>query len=307
MLNYRKISKLDYGFIDELLNMSSDNHEFGIAYPRGDLVDIRSELLSYDQKLDESFYIIEKEKNKIGIIGIIYDDETIILVGPIFLRKYHVTSTIYECLCLFLNKKNYKDREIIVYVVRENKELTHALLLMKATEKTKHISMNYNVDEYSFGNSIDNESIVELEKEEIQTLEKLRCLFEKNMPYPIDDTINKFLDCLNEGYTIAVLFRDNHIIGFIIWMWSNELHFGRLDYLCIDKKYQRLGFGRKLMSYAVEKIHKRINGLINPKEEFNLLHVDLSQSNSSAFKCYTDFGFKVDYYYTEYQLPIHLI
>jgi len=306
MLNYSRINKRNYKFLDDLFNLSSDNHEFGIAYPRGDLEDIISEFEDYDQKFDESFYIVRNNKKDIGIIGYIVEEKDILLVGPIFEKKYHKKEIFSELLPKFIKNEIpiYSDR-VIVYVINENKEMINALKQIGFNEKTKHLSMSYDVDQFLSDEKFNMESIKDISQEDINDLKEIRILFEENMPYEIDDTVNKFLEYLEDNYKISVLTVDDKLVGFIVWKWYNDLHFGRIDYLCVDKAYQKKGHGKKLVDYTINEICKVKIDTTHSKVEFNLLHIGLSQSNFLALKVYTNLGFKIDYFYSEYEFKIY--
>jgi len=305
MISYSKIKKENYAFLDELFNLSSDYHELGIAYPRGDLEDIIAELEDYEQKIDENFYIITNGQENIGTIGYILEEKKVILVGPIFKKSYHKSEIFIDILSKFLkNELPIINLNATIYVVNENKELISALARLGFKEKNKRLSMTYDVDTFT-AEAYEENAVKNITKEEIICLNRIRELFDKNMPYRIDGTINKFLEYLSDGYKISVLSIDDNIVGFIIWTWFNNLHFGRVDYLCVDGCHQKKGYGKRLMSYAINEILKIKIDVENSKEEFNLLHVELAQSNSLALKSYSGFGFKEDYSYSEFEYHKH--
>ena len=298
MFNYRKATDRDREFLDALLILSHDNHEIGVGYPRGDLEDVEFELAENKQTVNDSFYIIEKENMDIGIIGEIRDDNYLGLVGPIFSKDFHQQYVVYDFLDLFLKKQDYLVKKIGFHVVEDNIALATALDMLGAIKKSTHIAMFYEMNNH---NAIDiTSSFIEIAEKDNIVLKEIAVLFKKNMFHYGDVSFEDLLDYIDKGYRIFVAKQDNKIVGAIIWGWFHNLHFGRVEYICVDQNYRRQGLALNLLNNTLATIRKSISF----KEDLNLFHLDLKKENVDAFQLYKKVGFKLNYYSSVYRINL---
>jgi [ribosomal protein S18]-alanine N-acetyltransferase len=90
-----------------------------------------------------------------------------------------------------------------------------------------------------------------------------------------------FRDCLRVGYTCRVLDIGGDIAGYgIMSMGAGEAH---ILNVCVRAEFQCLGFGRKLMTYLLERA--RASGM---QEAF----LEVRPSNSAAIRLYHAMGFE---------------
>ena len=61
-----------------------------------------------------------------------------------------------------------------------------------------------------------------------------------------------------------------------------DLYYHLVDYVCVDKKYQNMGFGKLLMNYAIE---------LSKKEEISYMQLTCRKSRIAAHKLYEGCGF----------------
>lgn len=84
-------------------------------------------------------------------------------------------------------------------------------------------------------------------------------------------------DCLS--WAIEV---DNEIIGFVITaIRMGECH---ILNICISHRYQRQGYGRRLLEHALDEVKKRGTGIA---------YLEVRRSNSRAITLYKKMGFKL--------------
>jgi ribosomal protein S18 acetylase RimI-like enzyme len=299
MISYREATERDFDFINELLCFSYENHSFGIGYPRGDLEDIQEELSSYKQTVNETFYIVVKQNEDIGIVGTILKENETLLIGPILLENHHKSHLIQKVLTSFLDLPQMRKGLFSVEVIEENEELIKALQLLGWESNSSHISMFYDMN-VKFSTAISREYLIELKPEDISLLQSTVNLLNECLPDVEEWELQLLLDFLEEDYHIGVIQRENEVIGTVIWIWFKSLHFGRVDYICVNEEYRCLGYGNKLLKESMAKIYRSISF----QKGLNLLHLDMKKSNTSAYKFYKDFGFKTNYFSSVYKIKI---
>jgi len=290
MISYREATEKDFSFINELLCFSYENNSVGIGYPRGDLEDIQGELSSFKQTVTETFYIVVKQNEDIGIVGTILKENKTLLIGPILLENYHKSHLIQKVLTSFLDLPQMRKGLFSVEVIEENEELIKALQLLGWESYSSHISMFYDMN-VKLSTTISRKCLIELMPEDISLLQSTVNVLKECLPDEEEWDLQLLLDFLEKDYHIEVIQREKEVIGTVIWIWFNSLHFGRIDYICVDEKYRCLGYGNKLLKESMTKIYQSIsfqNGL-------NLLHLDMEKSNTTAYKFYKNFGFKTNY------------
>lgn len=120
---------------------------------------------------------------------------------------------------------------------------------------------------------------VRFEKMQLDDLNEVMQIEIANYPVPWTKGIMK--DCINSDYHCVVVKLDWKIIGYAILMTAfDESH---LLNMCIDKKQQSQGLGRKLLKH-LENICR-----INHSQVFLL---EVRESNPMAQKLYQSFGFE---------------
>ncbi|MCL1935383.1 MAG: hypothetical protein FWF57_03275 [Defluviitaleaceae bacterium] len=298
-MTYKKATNLDHSFIDELLKLSDDDYEIGIAYPRGDLEDIETDLKDYNTTINNSFYIICDNNTPIGVIGELLDNDKVIIVGPIFKKEHHNIKNIDDILQLFLNKYD-KHFTINFYIIDTNNNLSASVIKLGAVVVSKRISMKYSLKNHKKNNKSLN--VTNIAIEDSLKLEQVSNLFLNNMP---DYDINKnesVLSYTEEGYNVSVIFDGDVLAGAIIWCWYSDLFFGRIEYLCVDKNYRGLPFGENLIQFCLNEVYSKLDNSNIEKEHLNIIHLDLKKDNEVAFNLYKKAGFKTNFTYTNYRI-----
>lgn len=99
--------------------------------------------------------------------------------------------------------------------------------------------------------------------------------------YPVAWTKGIMKDCIKSDYHCIVLKRDEQIIGYAFLMThSDESH---LLNMCVDKKLQSQGLGRKMLKY-LENICRYCHSKV--------FLLEVRESNPIALKLYQSCGFK---------------
>lgn len=91
---------------------------------------------------------------------------------------------------------------------------------------------------------------------------------------------NLFQSCFNEHYHCWVLERDSIIQGFIIT--TQQVDEWEIQNICVHPRARRLGFGRKLLKFAIDQAKSSA-----PAKIF----LEVRESNRIAIQLYESLGF----------------
>jgi ribosomal-protein-alanine N-acetyltransferase len=120
---------------------------------------------------------------------------------------------------------------------------------------------------------------VQFEKMNLSDLDEVMHIETNNYPVPWTKGIMK--DCINSDYHCIKVQQNNEIIGYAILLTAfDESH---LLNMCIDKKQQSQGLGRKLLKHL-----ENICRLCHSK----VFLLEVRESNPVAQSLYQSFGFK---------------
>jgi ribosomal-protein-alanine N-acetyltransferase len=89
-----------------------------------------------------------------------------------------------------------------------------------------------------------------------------------------------FIDCLRAGYQCWVLASRDELIGHgVMSVAIGESH---LLTLCVNPRYQRMGFGRQMLRFLLERAQR---------EDAEVCFLEVRNSNHSARELYRSMGF----------------
>jgi ribosomal protein S18 acetylase RimI-like enzyme len=94
-----------------------------------------------------------------------------------------------------------------------------------------------------------------------------------------EQCLNAFAGSCKEIYVIET---EDLITGFVILQTCGTFS-GYIQTICIDEAYRGMGFGKKLLKFCEERVHK-----FSPN-----LFICVSSFNKGAIKLYYEFGFKL--------------
>lgn len=287
----------DHNFINEMLILSYDNNNQGYAYPRGDMEDLENELSTINLKVNDCFYIIKDKKERIGIIGFIGEVERGLIIGPVFNINNHTSNNVSYCLELFLDMNICKGKTITSNILKENIFLSDALLNNNFRITSSHITMRIQLNDYKYKDETSFNNIVEVKSDDINWLSHIDKLYSDLLDDWMEEDIDSLYDYINEGYEIAAIIDEQKMKGAIIWIWFDNLGYGRIEYIAVDRAEQRKGYGGKLIDYMISKIIDKID-----IEMANNLYLDLNEKNKEAYELYIHKGFSVNYRDSVYKL-----
>lgn len=89
-------------------------------------------------------------------------------------------------------------------------------------------------------------------------------------------------DCLHVGYDFQVICAQNKIVGYAITRYKDDI--AHLLNLCIAKKYQSQGYGRKLLEHVINQCHNN-NGICK-------ITLEVRPSNKRALQLYQSLDFE---------------
>ncbi len=297
MMILNKATDPEHNFINEMLILSYENYNQGYAYPRGDIEDLENELKTYNLKVNDCFYIIKNKKKQIGIIGFIDEVERGLIIGPVFDINNHTLNNVSLCLELLLDMNICKGKVITSNILKENILLSNALLKNNFKLTSSHITMRIQLNDYIYKNSTSFHNIVEVKLEDSNCLSDIDILFHETLNDWAEEDIDSLYDYINEGYEIVAIIDEQKVKGAIIWIWFDDLGYGRIEYIAVEKGEQRKGFGSKLIDYMISNIINKLN-IDLP----NNLYLDLNQENKEAYELYIHKGFEVNYLDSVYKL-----
>ena len=136
--------------------------------------------------------------------------------------------------------------------------------------------------------------ILKIEKKE-QLVDILNCFKPyleslKNGVVCIEDIATKFFMYA----TIAVLYQNNKIIGFISFYCNNtDNRTAFISLIAVLPEYTKKGFGKKLMEEAFEYCKNK---------EMKYIRLEVKKNNINALTFYQKFGFKIEKSETDYSI-----
>jgi len=285
-MKYRQALPHDKDFISGLLSISCEKPEMGIGYPGGTIDEVEQELNAIGKIIEESFIIAEDSGISIGCAGIFDASWGLYIIGPLFNAVYYNHQNIADLFADMLKMKKLAGKTIRVDAKESNITLITALESMDFRHDYSGISMSYNLNK-SAPEAISAE-IIEITSGDNEHLSRINEIFTAYLEPWEDHDISDLEECLEEGNVIAAAFDNGVIAGAIVWEWGGD--YGEIEYICIDKMYQRKGYARQLMDYAVNKIHATAD---NSNE--NMLYLDVAQNNKPALDFYINYGFTIEF------------
>lgn len=298
----KKVTEMDYKFVNELFILSNRNNNQGYAFPRGDIEDVENELNEYGKCIKDCFYIIEKDLNLIGIIGFLeVEEDRGIIIGPVMYENFYTYDNVSQSIKLLLNMDVCKYERVSCNILNDNQIVASVLLQNNFTKSSTHVTMRLQLDEGLIKIDNDFNQIVTINLDNKCYLNEIDLLFKDTLSDWIDESVESLYDYIDEGYQIAVIAIHEKIIGSIIWVWFEELGYGRIEYLAVQKKDQGKGYGRLLIDYVISELSRSINHELN-----NYFYIDLNIENKNAYKLYKKM-FEVQYIDSVYRLnrPIY--
>lgn len=295
-----KATESNYGVINKLLILSSNNNEMGYAYPRGDIEDVENELEQYGFSVNDCFYMIKDQEDIIGIIGFLeIDNDAAIIIGPVMYKNFYLSQNVSESILILLSIINNKFKKISFDVLKENDILVNVLeknnfklvsssMTMKLHLEHKIFKSDNNFRKIRLVHLVDKNRLIEIDN-----------LFHHTLIDWADESVNTLFDYLDEGYQIAVAIKDNQVIGTIIWIWFDRLGYGRIEYLAIQENHQKKGWGGLLIDYVLSKLSESVKN-----ELHNYLYLDFNEKNENAYKLYLKKGFNMEYQDYIYRLEL---
>lgn len=297
-MELKKTKISDNKFVDEMLILGYENNCQGYAYPRGDLEDLENELNLYDLKVTDCIYLITENENLIGIVGFIKREANRgVMIGPVFSSQYHTFDNVNICLRLLLDMELCKGRTITNNILNENKVLSKVLLQNNFIVTSSHITMRMDLGKYSIKDNITTDDVLQIYSKKDYRLSDIDDLLKSTVEDWAEEDIDSLKEYLEDGYEIAVLKNKNKIIGTIIWIWFEDLGYGRIEYVAVHKSKQRKGYGSKLIDYVLVKLKSRLDN-----DKYNYLYLDLNEENKKAYELYLKKDFAVSYFDSVYKI-----
>jgi len=285
------ITDFDHSFLDEMLKLSYCQNKLGFGFPRGDLKDVENELNENDQKINDCFYLIKDREENLGIIGFMeIDIQRGIIIGPVMKEKDYTYENILESINQLRNMYKYKEKLISFDVLKENTQLCKVLEENSFTLSSSHISMKMKLDQNKPYSIKPDTAIYSTSREAADILFQIDRLFKETLRDWAEEDVESLLEYLEQGYELAYLSNDRIVNGAILWMWFEELGYGRIEYIAVAKLEQRKGYGSELLNFVLSKLTKSLK-----REHLNYFYLDLDAENEKAYDLYRKKGFEFDY------------
>lgn len=285
------ITDFDHSFLDEMLKLSYCQNNLGFGFPRGDLKDVENELNENDQKINDCFYMIKDREENLGIIGFMeIDIQRGIIIGPVMKEKDYTYENILESINQLRNMYKYKEKLISFDVLKENTQLCKVLEENSFTLSSSHISMNMKLDQNKPYSIKPDTAIYSASRESADILFQIDGLFKETLKDWAEEDVDSLLEYLEQGYELAYLSKDCIVNGAILWIWFEELGYGRIEYIAVAKSEQKKGYGGELLDFVLSKLTKALK-----REHLNYFYLDLDAENEKAYNLYRKKGFEFDY------------
>jgi ribosomal protein S18 acetylase RimI-like enzyme len=277
--------------INELLNLSNNDNEMGYAYPRGDIEDVENELKEYGVNINDCFYIIKEEADIIGIVGLLeIEDDKAIIIGPVMYKTYYVFQKVNEIIKKLLLNIDAKYNRISCDILKENIILTSVLEHNNFKLTSSNVTMKIHLNEELIKSNNNFESIILVNPQDRNILIEIDNLFHSTLSDWKYECIDSLYEYLDEGYKIAIVKEKKLVIGSIIWIWFEELGYGRIEYIATQITHQQKGYGGLMIDYVLSELSKVLNYNLH-----NYFYLDLNIENETAYKLYNKKGFEVQY------------
>lgn len=281
----------DHNLINELFILGDNDKEMGYAFPRGDIKDVENELEVYGVNINDCFYIIKYESNIIGIIGFLeVENDKGLIIGPVMYKNYYVHQNVNESIKILLRNVDAKYSSISCDVLKENSILISVLKQNSFNLVSSHITMKLHLNSDFIKSDNNFKSISIVNPQDRNRLIEIDNLFNTTLNDWANECIDSLYEYLEEGYKVAVVIENNIVMGTIIWIWFDELGYGRIEYIATQKTNQKKGFGSLLIDYVLSELSKVLNNDLD-----NYFYLDLSKENEIAYKLYIKKGFEVQY------------
>ncbi|MCL1990402.1 MAG: GNAT family N-acetyltransferase [Defluviitaleaceae bacterium] len=278
-MNYRQATKKDHDFITSLVTEFKEE----LGYPCGDLV---ANFIEIKQPMAEAILVAESDGLSVGVAGIFNASWGNYVVGPVFTREYQNPVNIQNFLQELINEKVASGQKIQIDVRSTNLCLSEALNKMNAPITYSGVAMYCELTEHQpMPLNVEIKDITITDVAMIETVNEIFSLYLK--PWKGHD-VEDLHESLSDGTSVSVLLKDNRVIGAIVWDFSDGS--GEIEYLCIDRKYQRQGYAKMLVNHCKNLAASRL-----VKGEENRLYLDVDQENDAAIKFYESQAFKHQY------------
>lgn len=295
-----KATEADYELMNELLLLGNHDYEMGYAFPRGDLEDVKNEFSQYESHVCDSFFLIKDETNVLGIVGYLKTSEIrAALIGPVMYKMFYTYDNVKTSVEMLLNQLRFNFERISADILKENIVLKEVLELNHFQFVYSSITMRTRLNSSLIKNDHCFSEIQLIGANDKEHLAAINQLFKDTLADWANETIVSLYEYFGEEYEMAAVIQQNQVVGAILWIWFDELNFGRIEYLAIQRSYQGQGYGGILLDYAMSYLSKKI------KPDFtNYFYLDFDVQNKNAQKLYVKKGFELEYQDSIYRLDL---
>jgi GNAT superfamily N-acetyltransferase len=285
------ITDIDHSFLNEMLKLSYSHNNLGFGFPRGDLKDVENEMNENNQKINDCFYLIKDRDENLGIIGFLeIDVQRGIIIGPVMKNKYYTYENILESINQLRYMYKYKEKLISFDVLKENTLLCKVLEENGFKLSSSHISMKMKLYQNKPYTMKLDKVICSASREATDILLQIDKLFKETLVDWVEEDVDSLYEYLEQGYDMAYLLHDDNVAGAIIWIWFEELGYGRIEYIAVAKSEQKKGYGSELLDFILSKLSRTLK-----REHLNYFYLDLDARNEKAYNLYRKKGFEFDY------------
>ncbi|TFB19491.1 GNAT family N-acetyltransferase [Filobacillus milosensis] len=280
-MNTRYATIQDQNFIDELCQLSYSNKKQWIGYPRvSDLNELLAELKEYENTLDNSILIIEKDSEMIGFTGFLFEpgDDEAFVIGPVFVEQEHTFENVSRLLETLMERSNFKD--LFITVPSENHITNRSLKNDDWKNTYKQYEMKY---ELAYFNSVDLKyDIHPLTNSKGVKFNSVAQLFENVFEWKnAEERLGHYLD--DFGMDAAYIEKDGELQGAVLWDDIEDTDFVRLEDVAVHPKARRQGIASELIVHVLNKFADTNKATV-------FLAVDLD--NNNANNLYEKLGFE---------------
>ncbi|WOO37256.1 GNAT family N-acetyltransferase [Anaerocolumna sp. AGMB13020] len=252
---------------------------------------MENEMNENNQNINDCFYMIKEKDENLGIIGFMeIDKKKGIIIGPVMKEKNYTYENILESINLLRNMYKYQDKLISFDVIKENTRLCKVLEENGFTLSSSHITMKIKLYKNKPYSMKPDRIIYSATRDDKDILIQINKLFKEVLEDWVEEDIDSLYEYLEQGYEMSYSLRDGNITGAILWIWFENLGYGRIEYIAVTKSDQRKGYGSELLDYTLSKLSKVLK-----RENLNYFYLDLDTQNEKAYNLYRKKGFEYEY------------
>ncbi|MGM8216685.1 GNAT family N-acetyltransferase [Bacillaceae bacterium W0354] len=281
-LHYQNATVDDIPFINELCELSWNNSNQWLAYPRVSCYqELITEIEEYRNTLENSVLIIYHNDEHIGFTGFLFEqgDEEAFIIGPVLKKEKHSKCMMESVIQVMQDKSNGLFDKLLLSTSSKNIITNESLKELDWKLTYEQTEMKYDIVGQVNINTSQQISMLDVSNEEM--VKQAADLFAKEFRWEnAEHTLRHYLE--NFGMEAAFIEEDGTLLGSVLWHHMDGTHFYRLEDIAVHQHIRGKGIGRDLIHFVINQA---------AQSNVSTIYLAVDHDNVIARKLYKNIGF----------------